>query len=119
MLGQGHSIGNTGICLVLLAICCVGSGFGRIWYGQQNLRIGRECQELERENVQLSRQYAVLEARIARLHTPSHLQTCARCHLAPPSRDRLQHISLKSTQDPARKVALAAMGNRKDGEPRL
>jgi hypothetical protein len=62
---------------------------------------------LEAENLLLARQCAAFEARLAHLHTPSHLELCAGPTMAPPRRDRLLRVSAAEMRNPLHRTALS------------
>ncbi|MDR2576626.1 MAG: hypothetical protein LBC42_01080 [Puniceicoccales bacterium] len=102
--------------LAILSLGAISGGFGRIWYGQQSIRVGHELSALEAENVRLTRRCALLRARIANLHTPTYLQKYASASLSQPSREHLVIVSQGELRNVYERTAQTNIGRDLAGE---
>jgi hypothetical protein len=97
------------ICILLSSFLGgVGGCFGRVWYGQQFFCLGQKLAAIEAENLQLTRRCTALQAKVASIHTPTHLQMCADLRMAPPENGHLVRVSMGNLHGFRRKMALTA-----------
>jgi hypothetical protein len=96
-----------------ISVACgaVAGCFGRVWYGQQILRIGQSARAIEAENEQLARQCSSLQAKVALLHAPACLETYADYRMSQPQNGQLLRVSASEMKNPSHRAAALAAKN--------